>query len=81
MEGEVVSIQYGQSYGFIRANHSRHIFFHRNDVAHKQFNVLACGDRVEFELIEDKLAGPRAIGVRWRDDGGRSERSISIGNR
>jgi cold shock CspA family protein len=62
--GEVVSIRYGQSHGFIRTEHSREVFFHRRDVADKRFNGLSCGDRVEFELIEDKLVGPRAVRVR-----------------
>ena len=67
MIGEVLSIQYGRSYGFIRTEHSRHVFFHRSDVAHRRFNTLTCGVRVEFELIEDKLVGPRAVRVRFHD--------------
>jgi len=36
---------------------------HRRDVRASLLNSLAVGDRVVFEVIEDKLAGPRAVRV------------------
>ena len=63
MTGRVVQIFYGQGHGFIRARDRRQLFFHRRDVAAAHFNTLAVGDGVSFEIIEDKLAGPRAVNV------------------
>jgi cold shock CspA family protein len=54
---------YGQSYGLIRIDDRRDVFFHRKDAKVALFNALAVGDRVVFELIEDPLTGPRAVRV------------------
>ena len=63
MTGRIVRILHGQSHGFIRAEDSRQLFFHRSDVRFALFNALAVRDRVAFEVIEDKIAGPRAVKV------------------
>jgi cold shock CspA family protein len=57
--GRISRIQYGQGHGFIRAE-GRDVFFHRKDVSDGSFNALEVGDRVELELVEDALTGPRA---------------------
>lgn len=64
MTGRVARILHGQSHGFIRAEDNRQLFFHRSDVRFALFNALAVRDRVAFEVIEDKIAGPRAVKVR-----------------
>ena len=64
MTGRIVGILYGQGHGFIRAADHRQLFFHRRDVPVARFNALAVGDRVAFEFIEDKVAGPRAVNVK-----------------
>jgi cold shock CspA family protein len=64
MTGRIVRILHGQSHGFIRADDNRQLFFHRSDVRVALFNVLAVRDRVAFEVIEDKIAGPRAVKVK-----------------
>ena len=61
--GKIVRILYGQSYGLIRIQDRRDVFFHRKDARASLFNALEAGDRVVFELIEDPLTGPRAIRV------------------
>ena len=61
MTGRIARMLYGQSHGFIRADDGREVFFHRKDAA--AFNSLAVKDRVAFELIEDPIAGPRAVRV------------------
>ena len=63
MTGRVVQIYYGQGHGFIRARDGRQLFFHRRDVAAAHFNTFTVGDGVAFEIIEDELAGPRAVNV------------------
>jgi cold shock CspA family protein len=64
MTGRIVRILHGQSHGFIRADDNRQLFFHRSDVRVALFNALAVRDRVAFEVIEDKIAGPRAVKVK-----------------
>lgn len=63
MTGRVVQIFYGQGHGFIRDRDRRQLFFHRRDVAAAHFNTFTVGDGVAFEIIEDELAGPRAVNV------------------
>ena len=64
MTGRIARMQYGQSCGFIRADDRREVFFHRKDAPGALFNTLEVKDRVVFELIEDPIAGPRAVHVR-----------------
>jgi cold shock CspA family protein len=45
-------------------NGDRLVFFHRSDTAEGLFNKLQVDDEVRFELIEDRLRGARAMGVR-----------------
>jgi cold shock CspA family protein len=61
MTGRIARMLYGQSHGFIRADDGREVFFHRKDAA--AFNSLSVKDRVAFEVIEDPIAGPRAVRV------------------
>jgi cold shock CspA family protein len=62
--GQIVRINAGQSHGFILDAESREVFFHRTDTAWGTFNTLLVGDTVAFELIEDRVSGPRATRVR-----------------
>ena len=62
--GRVIRIHAGQSHGFIRDVDSREVFFHRSDTTFGTFNKLLVGDKVAFELIEDRVSGPRATAVR-----------------
>ncbi len=62
--GRVVKIHAGQSHGYIRSADNRDVFFHRADTTWGTFNNLAIGDKVAFELIEDRVSGPRATRVR-----------------
>ncbi len=62
--GRIVKIVRGQGHGFIRAADGREVFLHRGDVPKGTINDLAAGDAVTFEMIEDRLSGPRAARVR-----------------
>jgi len=64
MKGKVIRIHAGQSHGFIRDEERREVFFHRSDTTFGTFNKLLVGDPVAFELIEDRVSGPRATAVR-----------------
>ena len=61
--GRIVRLAPGLSYGHIRASTHRDVFFHRSDTG-DEFNRLNVGDAVTFELVEDRLSGPRGIRVR-----------------
>jgi cold shock CspA family protein len=61
--GRVIRIHAGQSHGFIRDVDSREVFFHRSDTTFGTFNKLIVGDKVAFELIEDRVSEPRAFVV------------------
>lgn len=63
--GTIVRLLVGQSHGFIRLADGREIFFHRSDVREgTSFNDFNVGDDVAFELLEDRVSGPRACSVR-----------------
>ena len=52
------------SYGFIRIEGERDVFFHRNDLQGVAFNMLNEGQDVEFEMGQGRDGRPRAIRVR-----------------
>lgn len=65
--GRIVTLFIGQSQGFIRLADGRDVFFHRSDLREgTSFNDFAVGDTVTFELLEDKVSGPRAVQVERR---------------
>jgi cold shock CspA family protein len=62
--GRIVTLFIGQSHGFIRLADGRDVFFHRSDLREgTSFNELVVGHAVGFELLEDKVSGPRAVQV------------------
>lgn len=62
--GRIATLFIGQSYGFIRLANRREVFFHRSDLSNGvSFNKFAVGDTVTFELLEDRVSGPRAVQV------------------
>ncbi len=65
--GRIVKLFVGQCYGFIRTVDGREIFFHRGDIREgTSFNDFAVGDGVAFELLEDRISGPRALDIQRR---------------
>lgn len=64
--GTIVKLMFGQGHGYIRLSTDRRdVYFHRGDVAEgTPFNEFAIGDKLAFELLEDKFSGPRALAVR-----------------
>lgn len=62
--GRIATLFIGQSYGIIRLASRRDVFFHRSDLGDGvSFNQFAVGDTVSFELLEDRVSGPRAVRV------------------
>ena len=65
--GRIDKLFIGQSHGLIRLADMRQVFFHRSDVRDgTSFNALSAGDSVQFELLEDRVSGPRAVRVELR---------------
>ena len=63
--GTIVRLLVGQGHGYVRLADRRDIYFHRGDVAEgTPFNEFAVGDKLSFELLEDKFSGPRALAVK-----------------
>ena len=63
-QGRIVRLLVGQGHGFIRMTGEREIFFHRSDVLDgTSFNTLVVGCAVQFELLDDKISGARALRV------------------
>jgi hypothetical protein len=63
--GTIVRLLVGQGHGYIRLPDRRDIYFHRGDLVEgTPFNEFAVGDKLVFELLEDKFSGPRALAVR-----------------
>jgi hypothetical protein len=63
--GTIVRLLVGQGHGYIRLPDRRDIYFHRGDLVEgTPFNEFAVGDKLSFELLEDKFSGPRALAVR-----------------
>jgi cold shock CspA family protein len=62
--GRIRSLMVGQGHGQIRLRDGLAIFFHRADLQEgTDFNDLQVGDTVAFELLDDRVSGPRALRV------------------
>ena len=62
--GRISSMLVGQGHGQIRRRDGQTIFFHRADLKEgTAFNDLQVGDPVAFELLDDRVSGPRALRV------------------
>jgi cold shock CspA family protein len=62
--GHIAKLFVGQVHGFIRVSDRREIYFHRTDLRERtSINDLRIGDRVVFELLEDRVSGARAVRV------------------
>jgi cold shock CspA family protein len=68
MTGRIVGLSYGHGTGFIRSAEGQRVYFHRADVSGGSFNAMEVGDAVNFDMVEDRLSGLRALRIR-RDRG------------
>jgi cold shock CspA family protein len=66
MTGRIVRIMPGHGQGYIRLEDDRDVFFDRRDLVRVVLYDLEIGDLVAFELIDDRVSGPRATQVRKR---------------
>jgi cold shock CspA family protein len=64
MTGRVTQLSHGRLCGLIRASDGQTVFFHGRDLEGAQYNDMEVGGAVSFELIDDRVSGPRAARVR-----------------
>ena len=62
--GRIKRLLRGDNSGLIRTDDGRDVFLHKGEVRDVAYNDLEEGAVVDFELIEDRLSGPRAQNVR-----------------
>jgi cold shock CspA family protein len=68
--GHITKLSHGQGCGFIRMADRREVWFHRSDMQERSaFSDFVVGDAVEFNLVEDRISGPRALRVRRNRSG------------
>ena len=64
--GRVTELSRGRLCGVIRASDGLNVFFHARDLDEAKYNDVEVGESVSFEIIDDKVSGPRAVRVRVR---------------
>ncbi|MFC1995195.1 cold-shock protein [Chloroflexota bacterium] len=52
------------SFGFIKTEEEKDLFFHRNETEGVEFSSLRAGQEVEFEMGQDSKGRPQAVKVR-----------------
>lgn len=63
--GRIVKLLVGHGHGFIRLADGRDVYFHRGDLSEgTRLHEFSVGDRVAFEVIEDRVSGARGLQVR-----------------
>ena len=67
MKGRITQLSHGRFCGVIRATDGQNVFFHGRDLESTTYNDMAIGGAVSFELIDDRVSGPRAGRVRMSD--------------
>ena len=63
MEGTVKKVIRDRGFGFLTAADGREVFFHRSALEGIEFDALAEGDQVQFN-VESGPKGPRAANLR-----------------
>ena len=63
-KGRVAQLSRGRFCGVIRTSDGRNVFFHGRDLETGTYNDVEIGGAVSFELIDDRVSGPRAGRVR-----------------
>ena len=64
--GRIAQLSHGRFSGVILARDSQRVFFHGRDLEGARYNDVNVGASVTFELIADRISGPRATRIRLR---------------
>jgi cold shock CspA family protein len=75
MKGRITELSHGRLCGVIQASDGQAVFFHGRDLEGAKFNDMQVGGSVIFELIDDRISGPRAARVRVADEEPRAPRA------
>jgi len=76
MTGRITELSYGRLCGVIRAGDRQVVFFHARDLEGARYNELKVGGSVTFELIDDRISGPRAAAIRVLEETKRGARPV-----
>jgi cold shock CspA family protein len=60
MAGRITQLSRGRFCGVIRASDGQDVYFHGRDLERATYNEVEIGGSVTFELIDDRVSGPRA---------------------
>jgi CspA family cold shock protein len=53
-----------RGFGFIKTEEGKELFFHSNEIEGVEFSSLKAGQKVEFEIGQDKKGRTQAVKVR-----------------
>lgn len=73
MKGRIAELSHGRFCGVIRTSDGRNVFFHGRDLESGKYNEVEIGGSVSFELIDDRVSGPRAGRVRVQGSAARRQ--------
>ena len=65
--GRIAELSRGRLSGVILAHDSQRVFFHGRDLEGAKYNDVDVGASVTFELVADRISGPRATRIRLRN--------------
>ena len=67
MKGKIKRLIRDRGYGFIEAENGREVFFHRTALIDVEFDSLADGQKVQFD-VEKGPKGPKAENIKLSTD-------------
>lgn len=80
MNGKIAELSRGRSCGVIRSGDGKNVFFHGRDLEGAKYNDLVVGGSVSFELVDDRVSGPRALRIQVTRKAKRAAASSSLTN-
>ncbi len=63
-KGTISNVIADRGFGFIKTEEGKEIFFHRNELEGAEFSNLKAGQKVEFEMGQDRKQRSQAVKVR-----------------
>ena len=63
-KGTIRQVIIDRGFGFIKTEEGKDLFFHRNEFEGVEFSILKVGQKVEFEIGQDRKQRPQAVKVR-----------------
>ena len=63
-KGTIIRLIIDRGFGFIKTEEGTDLFFHRNELQEVDYDSLAEGQQVEFEIEQGRKGRPQAVKVR-----------------